>query len=86
MRLPSSGMLLLMIFTFNCTMMMSWTLDGEGPKYYLFTHVNFDVLYNADRIIDMSAFSYPNHMTSAHSENRLKKYSNSLENSLVLVS
>ncbi|KAK6926575.1 Nonaspanin (TM9SF) [Dillenia turbinata] len=40
----------------------SWTLDGKGPKYYLFTHVNFDVLYNADQIIEVRAFSDPNHV------------------------
>lgn len=38
----------------------SWTPDGGGPKYYLFTHVQFDVLYNGNRVIEVNAFGDPN--------------------------
>ncbi|KAL4560782.1 hypothetical protein LXL04_032936 [Taraxacum kok-saghyz] len=37
----------------------SWT--GGGPKYYVFTHVQFDALYNDDQVIEILAFSDPNH-------------------------
>ncbi|XP_050212923.1 transmembrane 9 superfamily member 5 [Mercurialis annua] len=30
-------------------------------RYYLFKHIEFDVLYNGDRVIEVSAFSNPNH-------------------------
>ncbi|KAA8549864.1 hypothetical protein F0562_001548 [Nyssa sinensis] len=40
----------------------SWTVDGKGPKYYLFKHVQFDALYNGNQIIEISAFSDPNHV------------------------
>ncbi|XP_059430027.1 transmembrane 9 superfamily member 5-like [Corylus avellana] len=33
----------------------------KGPKYYLFKHVQFDVLYNGDRVVEIQAFSDPNH-------------------------
>ncbi|KVI00070.1 Nonaspanin (TM9SF) [Cynara cardunculus var. scolymus] len=39
----------------------SWMGDGKGPKYYVFKHVQFDALYNDDRIIEIRAFSDPNH-------------------------
>ncbi|KAI4334237.1 hypothetical protein L6164_018953 [Bauhinia variegata] len=38
----------------------SWTLAGKGPKYYLFKHVQFDVLYNGNRVIEVHAFGDPN--------------------------
>ncbi|KAJ7964428.1 Transmembrane 9 superfamily member [Quillaja saponaria] len=37
--------------------------DSEGPsevKYYLFKHLYFDILYNEDRVIEVSAKSDPN--------------------------
>jgi len=37
-----------------------WTPGGGGPNYYLFTHVQFDVLYNGNQIIQVNAFSDPN--------------------------
>lgn len=35
-------------------------LEEDGPIYYLFTHVQFDVLYNGNQIIQVSAFGDPN--------------------------
>ena len=40
----------------------SWTLDQKRPKYYLFTHVQFDALYNENQIIEVQAFSDPSHV------------------------
>ncbi|XP_057479703.1 transmembrane 9 superfamily member 5-like [Actinidia eriantha] len=40
----------------------SWSLDGKGPKYYLFEHVQFNVFYNDDQIIETRAFSDPSHI------------------------
>ncbi|PON52598.1 Nonaspanin [Trema orientale] len=40
----------------------SWTLDQKRPKYYLFTHLEFDAIYNDNRIIGIQAFSDPNHV------------------------
>ncbi|TKY67068.1 Transmembrane 9 superfamily member 5 [Spatholobus suberectus] len=37
-----------------------WTPGGGGPSYYLFTHVQFDILYNGNRIIQVNAFGDPN--------------------------
>ncbi|KAM7496924.1 hypothetical protein LguiA_021338 [Lonicera macranthoides] len=34
--------------------------DGTGPNYYLFNHIQFDVLYNGDQVIDIRSFSDPN--------------------------
>ncbi|CAH9070819.1 unnamed protein product [Cuscuta europaea] len=40
----------------------SWTLDAKGPnKYFLFSHVRFDALYNGNQILEVHAFSDPNH-------------------------
>ncbi|KAI7727155.1 hypothetical protein M8C21_029990 [Ambrosia artemisiifolia] len=39
----------------------SWAGDGSGPTYYLFKHVQFDALYNGDQVIEIRAFSDPNH-------------------------
>ncbi|KDP33127.1 hypothetical protein JCGZ_13574 [Jatropha curcas] len=39
----------------------SWILGEKKLKYYLFKHVHFDVLYNGNRVIEVSAFSDPNH-------------------------
>lgn len=36
----------------------SWTLEG-APKYFLFKHVQFDVLYNGNQVIEVRAFSDP---------------------------
>ncbi|EXB38443.1 Putative phagocytic receptor 1b [Morus notabilis] len=35
-----------------------WNLSG--PKYYLFKHVQFDVVYNDNQVIEIKAFSDPN--------------------------
>lgn len=40
----------------------SWTLREKGAKYYLFTHVLFDALYNGNQVIEIRAFSDPNHV------------------------
>ncbi|KAL0460056.1 UNVERIFIED_CONTAM: Transmembrane 9 superfamily member 5 [Sesamum latifolium] len=39
----------------------NWTDDGKGPKYLLFTHVQFDALYNGNQVIEIHAFSDPSH-------------------------
>ena len=39
----------------------SWILGEKKFKYYLFKHVQFDVLYNDNQIIEISAFSDPGH-------------------------
>ncbi|XP_076911675.1 transmembrane 9 superfamily member 5-like [Bidens hawaiensis] len=39
----------------------NWAGDGSGPTYYLFKHVQFDALYNGDQVIEIRAFSDPNH-------------------------
>ena len=41
----------------------SWRLGGNESKtkYYLFNHVQFDVLYNGNQVIEVHAFSDPNH-------------------------
>ncbi|KAM1116184.1 hypothetical protein TB2_006614 [Malus domestica] len=33
----------------------------KRTKYYLFTHLSFDVLYNGNQVIEIHAFSDPNH-------------------------
>ncbi|XP_027911788.1 transmembrane 9 superfamily member 5 [Vigna unguiculata] len=38
----------------------SWTPGGGGQNYYLFTHVQFEVLYNGNQIIQVNAFGDPN--------------------------
>ncbi|CAI0400880.1 unnamed protein product [Linum tenue] len=39
----------------------SWVLeDGNKLKFYLFKHVNFDVLYNGDQVIEINALGDPN--------------------------
>lgn len=40
----------------------SWSDDGKGPKYFLFTHVQFDALYNGNQITEIHAFSDPTHV------------------------
>ncbi|XP_052178171.1 transmembrane 9 superfamily member 5 [Diospyros lotus] len=40
----------------------SWAFHEKGPKYYLFTHVQFNALYDGDQIIEISAFSDPSHV------------------------
>ncbi|BAT90416.1 hypothetical protein LR48_Vigan08g138000 [Vigna angularis] len=37
-----------------------WTPGGGGQNYYLFTHVQFNVLYNGNQIIQVNAFGDPN--------------------------
>lgn len=36
-------------------------LEETRPRYYLFKHVQFDALYNGNQIIEIHAFSHPNH-------------------------
>lgn len=40
----------------------SWTADDKGQKCFLFTHVQFDVLYNGNQVIEIHAFSDPSHV------------------------
>lgn len=41
----------------------SWSDDGKGKKrYFLFTHVQFDALYNGNQVIEIHAFSDPSHV------------------------
>ncbi|XP_030458693.1 transmembrane 9 superfamily member 5 isoform X1 [Syzygium oleosum] len=40
----------------------SWSPGEKGPRYYLFKHVQFDAFYNGDQIIEIHAFSDPNHV------------------------
>ncbi|CAK9171335.1 unnamed protein product [Ilex paraguariensis] len=40
----------------------NWTLDEKGLKFYIFSHVRFDALYNDDHIIEIHAFSDPDHV------------------------
>ncbi|KAJ9558959.1 LOW QUALITY PROTEIN: hypothetical protein OSB04_013573, partial [Centaurea solstitialis] len=49
----------------------NWTGDGNGPKYYVFKHVQFDALYNDDRIIEIRAFSDPNHAVDITEETEI---------------
>lgn len=37
-------------------------LSEEGTKYYLFTHLLFDALYNGNQVIEIRAFSDPEHV------------------------
>ncbi|KAF5751727.1 transmembrane 9 superfamily member 5 isoform X2 [Tripterygium wilfordii] len=39
----------------------SWITEEKVHKYYLFTHIQFDVLYNGNQVIEINAFSDPNH-------------------------
>ncbi|KAH9605793.1 hypothetical protein KSS87_008975 [Heliosperma pusillum] len=36
--------------------------DGKGPRSYLFTHVRFEFLYNDDHVVEVHAFSDPEHV------------------------
>ena len=49
----------------------SWTGERNGPKYYVFKHVQFDALYNEDRIIEIRAFSDPNHAVDITDETEI---------------
>ncbi|KAK9279648.1 hypothetical protein L1049_013328 [Liquidambar formosana] len=40
----------------------SWAFNQRGPQYYLFKHVHFDVFYNGNHVIEIRAFSDPNHV------------------------
>ncbi|KAE8734833.1 Detected protein of confused Function [Hibiscus syriacus] len=39
---------------------MLWTLEDKSPKYFLFKHVEFDVLYNGNHVIEVHAIGDPN--------------------------
>ncbi|CAA0810689.1 Transmembrane 9 superfamily member 5 [Striga hermonthica] len=39
----------------------SLAIDGHGPKYFLFTHVQFDALYNGNQVIEVHALGHPSH-------------------------
>ncbi|XP_065867753.1 transmembrane 9 superfamily member 5 isoform X2 [Euphorbia lathyris] len=39
----------------------SWVPDEKKLRFFLFKHVQFDVVYNGDRVIEVSGFSDPNH-------------------------
>ncbi|KAL5537708.1 hypothetical protein UlMin_046224 [Ulmus minor] len=39
----------------------SWTIGDKRLKYYLFKHAQFDALYNDNQVIQIQAFSDPNH-------------------------
>lgn len=39
----------------------SWMSVLAGHRYYLFTHIQFDALYNGNQIVGISAFSDPNY-------------------------
>uniref|UniRef100_A0A2P2JY37 Transmembrane 9 superfamily member n=1 Tax=Rhizophora mucronata TaxID=61149 RepID=A0A2P2JY37_RHIMU len=39
----------------------TWMPNEEKIKYYLFKHVRFDVLYNDNQVIEISAFSDPDY-------------------------
>ncbi|KAI4368707.1 hypothetical protein MLD38_017234 [Melastoma candidum] len=39
----------------------SWMSVPAGHRYYLFTHIQFDALYNGNQVIGISAFSHPNY-------------------------
>ncbi|KAK9022146.1 hypothetical protein V6N11_002434 [Hibiscus sabdariffa] len=38
----------------------SWTLEDKSPKYFLFKHVEFEVLYNGNNVIEVHAIGDPN--------------------------
>ncbi|KAG8387496.1 hypothetical protein BUALT_Bualt02G0027200 [Buddleja alternifolia] len=40
----------------------SLTGDNKGPKYFLFTHVQFNALYNGNQVLEISAFCDPSHV------------------------
>ena len=40
----------------------SWSHGDKKPKYYIFKHVQFDALYNDNQVIEIQAFSDPNHV------------------------
>ncbi|KAF6165948.1 hypothetical protein GIB67_012845 [Kingdonia uniflora] len=46
-----------------------WILNATGPRYYLFKHVNFDILFNKDRVIEIYAFNDPNHAVDISEDN-----------------
>lgn len=48
----------------------SWALDGKGPKYYLFKHVQFHAFYNGNQVIEIHAFSDPNHVVDVTEDAR----------------
>ncbi|RZC82457.1 hypothetical protein C5167_045242 [Papaver somniferum] len=39
----------------------SWISNVTGPRYYLFKHVDFDVLYNENQVIEVRALSNPSY-------------------------
>ncbi|XP_015872609.2 transmembrane 9 superfamily member 5 isoform X1 [Ziziphus jujuba] len=40
----------------------SWTLSENEPKYYLFKHVQFDVFFLGNQVIEIQAFSDPTYV------------------------
>ncbi|KAM7272467.1 hypothetical protein ACFE04_027130 [Oxalis oulophora] len=51
-----------------------WAFVGkidDELKYYLFTHVQFDVLYNDNQIIEVHAFSHPHHVVDITQDNAI---------------
>ncbi|KAL6537912.1 hypothetical protein OROHE_012199 [Orobanche hederae] len=50
----------------------SWNVDGKGPKYFLFTHVRFDALYNRNQVIEIHAFSDPSHLVDVTEDSDVK--------------
>ncbi|KAL6506465.1 hypothetical protein OROGR_024646 [Orobanche gracilis] len=50
----------------------SWNVDGKGPKYFLFSHVRFDALYNRDQVIEIHAFSDPSHLVDVTEDSDVK--------------
>ncbi|KAK4482699.1 hypothetical protein RD792_009866, partial [Penstemon davidsonii] len=52
----------------------SWTSNGKGPKYFLFTHVHFDALYNGNQVIEIHAFSDPSHVVDITEDVDIKVY------------
>lgn len=40
----------------------NWNIKQRGPKYYLFKHVHFDAFYSGNQVIEIHAFSDPNHV------------------------
>ncbi|XP_060965736.1 transmembrane 9 superfamily member 5 [Cannabis sativa] len=40
----------------------NWNIEQNTTKYYIFTHVQFDAVYNDNQVIEIQAFSDPNHV------------------------
>lgn len=46
----------------------SWSLGEKRSKYFLFTHLQFDALYNGNQVIEIRALSDPNHVVDITKE------------------